>query len=112
VFKLGPRPTSEIVALVGSLVVAALFAAAAVGVGAALPYRWHGLRFTPFTVAMTLLPVPSIAWIATLWSRSLSKRAAVMRVICTLVLLLIAVASAALTIMVAYVEPVARDFAR
>jgi hypothetical protein len=58
----------RIIALVSTVLVALLFAAAIAGIGMAQANRLGTPRITTETIGGWLMPIPALAWIAFLWS--------------------------------------------
>ena len=105
----GRSRLSSLVAIAGSILVALLFAAAALGIGMDSTYKIWRLRVASSTMALVLLPVPATAWIVVLWSRPMpTATLRVVRILTTLLLLSIAILCAALTFFVLMVRPVSR----
>jgi hypothetical protein len=91
------------------VLVALLFAAAALGIGMESTYKLGRLRVAPSTLAFVLLPVPATAWIVVLWSRPMpTATLRIVRILTTLLLLSIAILCASLTFFVLIVRPVSR----
>ena len=104
------RSASELTALVGSSIIVVLLILAAAGVGDRSSVKILGLRVLPFTMAVTLAPIPGIAWVVALWSRPIpheGSRAG--RVVATIVLLLISIFCAVFTVFVVIFRPVPRS---
>jgi hypothetical protein len=103
------RSPSEVVAVAGSVIVAALFLAAVLGLGMNGMHKLGRLRLTPATVGLSLLPFPAVGWVLVMWSRPMPSRGArALRFLGTVLLLLAAAICAALTLFVLLVQPTPR----
>lgn len=86
-----------------------LFIAGGAGIGMESMYRIYGLRFTPLTLALTLVPIPATAWVVVLWSRKSTSRAGqVVRLVATVLLVGISVLAATMTFFVIFIRPIER----
>jgi hypothetical protein len=103
------RRPSEMLALTGSAVVVLLFIVAWLGLGMNGMYKLGRLRVTPATVGLSLLPIPAIAWVFVLWSRSMPSPAMrALRLVCSIILLILSALSVALTLFVLLIQPTPR----
>ena len=104
------RSASELTALAGSALIVVLLMLAAAGVGDRSSVKILGLRVLPFTLAVTLLPIPGIAWVVALWTRPMpSGGRKFVRVTATVLLILLSVVCAVFTIFVVIFRPVPRS---